>query len=139
MIDRIDGLGSIRSPQTVKRTAKAGSAGESSFAKQIDDSGETSATNAVMGTSAVAGILGVQEVDDALARRSRSKMRAQNILDRLEELRIQLLSGGLSRDKLFELSRMVNARREQINDPQLMALLDDIELRAQVELATYAP
>jgi hypothetical protein len=53
----------------------------------------------------------------------------------LEELRIGLLLGHIPRDRLADLSRMVRDRREDAEDPQLAALLDEIELRAEVELA----
>ena len=85
----------------------------------------------------VAGVFGLQEVDDALAHASRGKMRAQDILDRLDELRLDLLTGGLSRTKLQHLAKMVNARRQGVSDPRLGEILDEIDLRAQVELAKH--
>ncbi|MGB9153324.1 MAG: flagellar assembly protein FliX [Alphaproteobacteria bacterium] len=138
MIDKIDGLGSVRSTQPVKRTAKPGSTGSTSFAKHLDEGSEVSGSGSVGNTNAVGGILGVQEVDDALSRASKGKMRAEDILDRLDDLRLELLSGGISRDKLMQLSRIVNAQRAKVTDPKLAALLDDIDLRAQVELAKHS-
>lgn len=137
MIDKIDGLGGVRTTQTVRRAAKSDSGG-TSFAKQIEDTEETGATGGLTGASTISGILGVQEVDDALSRASKGKMRAEDILDRLEDLRLELLSGGISRDKLMQLSRIVNIRRAQITDPRLAEVLDAIDLRAQVELAKYS-
>lgn len=139
MIEKIDGLGSVRTTSPVKRPAKTDAASGTSFAKQIDESEETAATGGIASTNSVAGILGVQEVDDALAHASRGKMRAEDILDRLEELRIDLLTGSISREKLMQLSRVVNARRGQIKDPRLVEILDEIDLRAQVELAKHSP
>lgn len=138
MINKIEGPGSIRSPQTVKRVSKAGSSSGPSFAKHLDETSETSGPHGVSGAGAISGVLGVQEVDDALAHASRGKMRAQDILDRLEDLRMELLTGSISVEKLKQLSRVVNARRNQLNDPRLTAILDEIDLRAQVELAKYA-
>jgi hypothetical protein len=37
--------------------------------------------------------------------------------------------------KLEQLATLVRAKREQIDDPKLLAILDEIELRAAVELA----
>ena len=137
MIDKIDGLGSVRTPQPVKRTAKSSASSGTSFARQLDDSDETAATGNIASATNIAGILGIQEVDDALAHASRGKMRAENILDRLEDLRLELLAGGISKEKLLMLSQVVNSRRAQIKDPRLTAILDEIDLRAQVELAKY--
>ena len=138
VISKIEGPGSIRSAQPIRRTTKTSAAGGAGFAKHLDETSESGATHGVSGTGAVGGVLGVQEVDDALAHASRGKMRAQDILDRLEDLRIGLLTGALSREKLMQLTRIVNARRGQITDPRLTEILDEIDLRAQVELAKYA-
>ena len=138
MIDKIDGLGSVRTAVPVKRAVKTDSSGGTVFAKHLDEGAETSAPVGISAPSSVSGILGVQEVDDALAHAARGKMRAEDILNRLDDMRLDLLAGGLSKEKLMQLSRIVNARRAQkITDPRLAALLDDIDLRAQVELAKY--
>jgi hypothetical protein len=138
VISKIEGPGPIRTAQSVKRTTKTSGASGNSFAKHLDETEEAGAAHGVSGTGAVSGILGVQEVDDALAHASRGKLRAQDILDRLEDLRIELLTGAISREKLVQLARVVNNRRAQITDPQLTEILDEIDLRAQVELAKYA-
>lgn len=139
MIDRIDGPGIIKSAQPVKRTTKSGSTGGSSFAKHLDDSSESGAATGVTSAAAIAGVLGVQEVDDALERASRGKMRAEDILDQLDSLRVDILTGAISRDKLLQLAHIVHARRLEVTDPRLGEILDEIDLRAQVELAKYSP
>ena len=144
MIDKIEGPSSVRSSQSsqpVKRTGKAaatGSTSSASFSKHLDDTNDVNAAHGVAGAGAVSSILGVQEVDDALAHASRGKLRAEDILDRLDNLRLDLLAGGLSREKLLQLSHIANTRRGQISDPKLAGILDEIDLRAQVELAKYA-
>lgn len=138
MISKIDGPGSIRTPQPIKRTAKTDSGSGSSFAKHLDETGETGASYGVSAPNSVSGVLGVQEVDDALAHASKGKLRAQDILDRLDDLRIEILAGGISRNKLLQLSRIITARRGQISDPRLAEILDEIDMRAQIELAKYA-
>jgi hypothetical protein len=138
VISKIEGPGSIRSSQPVKRTSKTSGASGTSFAKHLDETSEAGAAHGVSGTGAVSGVLGVQEVDDALAHASRGKLRAQDILDRLEDLRIELLTGAITREKLVQLTRVVSNRRAQVTDPRLAEILDEIDLRAQVELAKYA-
>jgi hypothetical protein len=137
VIDKIDGVSGVRTTQPVKRVTRSGASGNASFAKQLGESEETSMTGGIAGVGSVSGILGVQEVDDALSRAAKGKMRAEDILDRLEDLRLELLAGGISRDKLMQLSRIVAARRAQISDPRLAEILDAIDLRAQVELAKH--
>jgi len=43
--------------------------------------------------------------------------------------------GAIPKDRLGNLVRLVRARRDGVMDPKLTAILDDIELRAMVELA----
>lgn len=139
MIDKIDGLGPIRTPQPIKRVSKPGASAGASFAPHVEEESETAATASVATTSSVSGILGLQEVDDALAHASKGKMRAEDILSKLDDLRMDLLTGAISREKLMQLSRIVASRRAQVKDPQLASILDEIDLRAQVELAKYSP
>lgn len=78
---------------------------------------------------------GVGAVDEDGRRQQAMIQRGEDILDRLEELRIGLLLGHVPKDRLASLARLVREQREDAQDPQLAALLDEIELRAEVELA----
>ena len=138
MISKIEGTGPVRTSQQIRRAAKTGAAGGTSFAKQLDETSDAGATANVGSTGGVSGILGVQEIDDALAHASKGKLRALDILDKLEDLRVDLLTGALSREKLQQLTQVVSARRADVTDPQLGQILDEIDLRAQVELAKYS-
>ncbi|HYC15471.1 MAG TPA: flagellar assembly protein FliX [Stellaceae bacterium] len=46
-----------------------------------------------------------------------------------------MLGGGLSPARVAELQRVAQSERGRIDDPRLLAVLDEIDLRAQVELA----
>jgi len=46
-----------------------------------------------------------------------------------------LLAGSVPKDRLIQLAQMVRARRDTVSDPRLATILDEIELRAEVELA----
>lgn len=140
VINTINGPGGIRPPNTVRRTAKSQSTDGTSFSRHLDDTSESESAQAAQGAAPlhnVAGIFSLQEVDDALARAAKGKLRAQDMLDRLDELRLELLAGTLTKDKLLRLAQIVNQRRGEIDDPRLVEILDQIDLRAQVELAKY--
>ena len=79
----------------------------------------------------------VQAVDDSTERQARKRLirRGEDILDKLEEIRHGLLLGTVPKEKLMDLAQMVRERREACQDPRLAALLDEIELRAEVEIA----
>lgn len=133
---KVEGPGNLRGSSQVRRTGRSEGTGGASFAKQL--TAETAPTHGAAPTApmhGVAGILAAQEVDDATARASRGKMRAQEMLDKMEEIRHGLLAGALPREKVMELSRIVQTRKVHVDDPHLAEILDEIDLRAQVELA----
>ena len=81
------------------------------------------------------GLLALQEVPDAAHGRSRGIARGHDLLDRLDEVRHALLVGAIPRNRLVELRNRVHARKGDAGDPRLSAILDEIDLRAAVELA----
>ncbi len=139
---RVTGPGSPP-PAAVRRSDKGRSAG-AVFASHMPatESVETAAGfEATSGLGGLDALLAVQGVDpDASGngrRRAnqRLKDRGEDLLDRLDEIRVGLLTGSIPKARLAELARMMRAERETGVDPHLAALLDEIELRAEVELA----
>ena len=113
------------------------SAKDSSFAKELDDGG-AEGTGRLAEQSPVKSLdalLSLQEVPDATSGRSAGLRRGTDLLDRLDEIRMGLLVGSIPSDRLGNLLRMVRGRRDAAMDSKLSAILDDIELRAMVELA----
>ncbi len=122
---------------TLRRASQlAPSAKGSDFSSQIVDepaAGGAVSSNAPIGS--VDGILAVQEVPTATDGRSRGIKRGYSILDHLDDIRLGLLTGSISRKRLINLGQEIKEARDTVIDPQLSAILDDIELRAAVELA----
>ena len=98
---------------------------------------ETSQVSGTAGIAVSEAIFAAQLVNDEeeKAKKKQVVKRGQSLLGKLEEIRDGLLLGYISRDKLIEISRFVKDRRTTSNDPQLEALIDEIELRVEVELA----
>ncbi|MFN5588928.1 MAG: flagellar assembly protein FliX [Holosporales bacterium] len=82
-------------------------------------------------------ILAMQEVGDALESKRRAVRRGNTMLDTLEALRRDLLMGGIPKDRLLNLEKMVKNQKEHCSDPLLLEVLGDIELRVKVELAKH--
>ena len=136
---KIEGPGTVRG-SAVKRTGKGSVGAAGSFSKMVtEDTAAAPGVNAATSVYSVDALLGLQEVDDATARAAKGRKRAQSLLDGLDEIRDSLLSGDLPREKLTALARAVQTQRAQVDDPKLAELLDEIDLRAQVELAKYTP
>ena len=98
----------------------------------------TSASGATQGAGAVtdvSALMALQGVEDPTERRRRAVRRGGGLLDRLDELKLAMLGGEAGEAALERLSRAVREERPQDSDAGLSAVLDQIDLRAAVELA----
>jgi hypothetical protein len=143
---KVEGPKSTSSVQAAGRARKAGPAGKTGdFAAELDrvtGADEASApegVDQVGGVVGLGGILAAQSVDEDgkpdHKERQRRAQRGVDILDRLEEVRRGLLMGTVPKDRLQQLAHLVREKRERGTDPIIARLLDEIELRAEVELA----
>ncbi|GAB6053148.1 flagellar assembly protein FliX [Magnetospira thiophila] len=139
---KISGPGASRGVTSTDRKKKASGGQGSDFADHLSEAtGPTAPTSgyeaaAVMPVDAV---LAAQQVPDATQQRSRGliRRRGEALLDGLERLRLQLLGGRLSKDELVQLAQALREKRPQVNDRQLIEIMDEIELRVEVEIAKY--
>ena len=85
----------------------------------------------------VDALLALQGAEDATTGRAKQRMqkRGHDILDGLDDIRDAMLGGTLTVGHMVNIADMVASHREQISDPKLTAIMDEIDLRAQVELA----
>ena len=126
-------------PAGVRKDGKR--SGSSGFADALKPEAETAA-QAVSGPSMLSGIealFALQEVPDATTERRRAFQRADEMLERLEDLKRGLLLGSIAPSKLADLARLAGEGSSQITDPKVREVLQDIELRARVELAKLEP
>ncbi len=108
--------------QPIASPAASGAAG-------VSGAGRVSAINSLD------ALIALQEVGGPLERRRRATGRASRILDALDELKLELLAGGLTPTVVEALARAVRDQRAMTDDPRLEGVLDEIETRAAVELA----
>lgn len=80
-------------------------------------------------------LLAVQAAGDALQSRRKGVRRGRAMVDALDELKLALLSGRVPAAALDRLVGSIQGRERDTGDDRLESLLDEIELRAQVELA----
>ena len=57
------------------------------------------------------------------------------MLDLLDDVRLGLLEGTIPASRLIALADTVRGKRDEVSDPRLAEVLDEIELRAAVEAA----
>lgn len=91
--------------------------------------------SALGGVMSVDALLALQDVGGPMERRRRAVGRAGRILDILDEVKLGVLSGETSAGDLERLSAAVRDQRQGVDDERLEGVLDEIEVRAAVELA----
>ena len=107
-------------------------------AAQAGAASSPAATARASGPSGVASLdalLALQALDGPLERRRRSVKRAGRILDELDGIKVALLDGEGVAGALSKLSEAVRQERSATEDAKLESVLDEIEVRAAVEMA----
>jgi hypothetical protein len=136
-VERIGHTAPLSGPSKTRRASNIGASGFSALVSDGDDGGP----GAVTGTGPTGGIeslLALQQVDsDGRAPNRRARQRGENLLSGLEKLRDNLLTGGIAPQTLHNLQQQLAQQREQIMDPRLHEIIDEIDLRAAVELAKW--
>lgn len=129
----------IKSPgrvetSAIKRKAPAGaSSGGFSVSGAPESHGQIVAGPGPI--AALDSILMLQGLEDSTQGKSKGLQHGEQLLDLLDSVRDGLLAGGIPRATLNKLAAAVTRRHEAFADPQLQDVLDQIELRAHVELA----
>lgn len=87
--------------------------------------------------NALDALLTLQGADSSTSEEAtkKARKRAADLLDHLDKIRVGLLTGELPKSTLQQLAHTIATHREKAIDPKLAEILDEIDLRAQVELA----
>jgi Class II flagellar assembly regulator len=97
---------------------------------------ETRAAVAPKATTGIDALLAMQGIEeDPVERRKRSVQRGRRALDVLNDLKIGLLSGNFDTVTVSRLRDAAINLKSSSGDPGLDAVLSEIELRVEVELA----
>lgn len=138
MVEKVGYTRPVGTARPVKKTgsiAAAGFANALAAAEGVGAVEGVEATRNVGAVGALGGLLGAQEVDEREARRRKEIKRGKITLDVLSNLRDALLIGSLPYNTLRQLEQLVANERGETTDPDLMSILNEIEVRAAVELA----
>ena len=85
--------------------------------------------------SSLDSLLAIQEVNDQTHSNKKAIFKGKKILNLLDDIKLGLLNGKVSNSKLDKLLNSVKIENNKDTEPRLAAILDEIELRASVELA----
>lgn len=138
---KVTRVGGAKEASSTKRRGKAGDG--DSFADSLREAQGTSSAGAATETSTVAAadaVLAAQSVGDSLddaPTRKRLMSFGGDVLDRLDELRVGILLGRFPKEQLADLAQRLRQKRQESTDPRLNEIIQEIELRAEVEIAKY--
>ena len=136
---KIEGSGIVKAGN-MRRSGRASSSTAGDFSQHIPADAEPAST-VVGGTQlrSLEGLLALQEAPVALDQhRGPGIQRGADLLAALEDIRDGFLLGRISTASLQSLVARLQERRQSDTPPRLLAILDEIELRARVELAKLA-
>ncbi|MEP2182707.1 flagellar assembly protein FliX [Roseibium sp.] len=133
---KIDPSRRVSTP-AARKTSKSGSAGGTQFSGLLDGAQESASAQGSGPAMSGDGLLAVQETNpDGRGRGKQGAERGEDLLGRLERIRDGLLMGAIPESELRALATSITTTRERsFTDPRLGEILDEIELRARVELA----
>jgi len=142
-------IGNVEKNKGVNRTKRkksASGAGGGAFADQLRTTsasgGNVVQESGMVDTVAIDGVdalLAMQEVGDNTDRQARKQATTygDNMLDRLKGLQDALLVGGIPKKRLMDMAQKLRGGRVKVADERLNAILDEIELRVEVEIAKH--
>lgn len=136
----------IEGPNKTSQTDKAKSkdkdkqkTGDAAFQGMVSGSeAQQTSGGSMTGTiNRVDALLAVQTAEDPTERAARRRMtdRGNKLLDLLDEMRMGILTDSVSEHHMHDISDVIATHRERIMDPELTQILDEIDLRAQIEIA----
>ena len=137
---KVTGPGQTQGPSSTRKTGRSDSAADGFSVESGAGASSAGASPGLSSASAITSVdalLAVQGSGDFTEAKKRASERAMTLLDVLDDLKIALLEGGVPRAKLTRLMDALASRRDQVGDPKLEAMLDEVETRAAVELAKY--
>jgi Class II flagellar assembly regulator len=120
---------------SIRRAGRAASTASRGFVADEIQEARASALTGASPLAAVDTILALQGVEDSTDERRRGVQHGDDMLKILDEVRDGLLMGGIPRSTLHRLAAATAKRHESFADPKLQTILDEIDLRARVELA----
>lgn len=130
---RVNGLAGAAATSTPSAGRRAGTGG---FSISEDHAAKAPAqAGGLRAISSVDALIALQAVEDSTERRKRAVQRGRHALDMLDGLKISLLDGDIDPSTIGRLKSTVDGLRQSSGDSRLDAVLAEIELRVEVELA----
>jgi len=140
---KVERTGSAGRASDSKRTSRTARADKGAFARELDQAASVAPVSGATPAGGVAPVEGVdalwalQEIDDVSQNRAQARQRGNKLLEQLQELQHALLVGAIHPGSLESLAETARQKMSTVHDPRLREVLEEIELRAEVELAKW--
>jgi hypothetical protein len=133
---KIEGPSKTQGANASKKAGKVGSDGsfEDFIASAPKGAGSAAPTRSIARVDALLSVQGAESPTERAAKK-RMQERGEDILKELDKLRHSLLMNNLTIGQVIDIADVVASHRERVVDPRLTAILDEIDLRAQIEMA----
>jgi hypothetical protein len=130
---RVNGLAGAAAAGTPSAARRSGGGGFS----VSEDTGTKGAaqTSGLRTIATIDALIALQGVEDPTERRKRAVQRGRNALDVLDGLKVGFLEGDIDPSTIGRLKSSAEGLRQSSGDSGLDAVLAEIELRVEVELA----
>tara|TARA_B100001142_G_C14259277_1_gene626368 strand:- start:58 stop:492 length:435 start_codon:yes stop_codon:yes gene_type:complete len=115
------------------------------FAEQVRGVGSTEtidsgqASEGVSTIGSLDSILAAQEVSDSTDEHSKGALvqYGDQLLNYLDEIKLDILNGAIPKEKLTNLAQILRQNRQVCDDHHLNSIIDEVELRVEVEVAKF--
>ncbi len=132
-------VGKINKSQETKTSKTSKTTSGAKFSDYLTDINkpQTSSVSTTSGINIANAIFATQTISEEEERKKRQQniKRGISLIEKLEEIRDDILLNEFSKDRLIEISRFVKKATEACNDAKLNDIIAEIELRVEVELA----
>jgi len=133
---KIAGTGSLRNNATRRKRGADAAAGDFAGHMKGPAKAQQPAVSGSTQVASVGALVALQASTGFGSDRAAAEInRAEDLLDQLDRIRVGILTGGISGATLQNIVTRLARRRSDGVEPRLAALIDEIELRARVELA----
>ncbi len=134
---KIQDIGAVKATEKKKKinsTANSGAFADA-LASASDDINQVAATTPPPQIMPMNAIIATQMPRDDLLQRQALVRYGNDMLDELQMLQKYLLLGAVTPQNVQKLATLVRQQKDPSSDPKLEQILDEIELRVEVELA----